>query len=404
MPMFKYRVRAPGGSTQAGVVDADSRDAAVEALNERGYQILLFEERGVGEVDIGVTALSFLNRIKGKDIVVAARTLSVMVSASVPIVDAIRNIARQSENPRMRSLLADIANEVEGGARFSDALEKHTEVFSDFFINMVRSGETSGQLTEVLEYLADQMEKDYDLNAKIKGAMIYPIFILSALFAVGFIMMAFVVPKLTAVLQEANVALPWTTKLLIFVSDIFANDWWLILLVIAGVMFGVRAWVKTPGGRFMWDKMKMKIPIFGGLFQRIYVVRFARSLSTLSRGGVDTVTALEIVSGVMANAAWKQLVYETIREVNDGNSIVTAMQRRKFVPSMMTQMLSVGEETGKQQEVLKRLSEFYSREIDNIVANMVSLIEPVIMIILGLGVGVMVSAILLPLYSMSSAI
>lgn len=402
--MFKYRVRAPDGSLQAGIVDAESREAAVQALNERGYEILLFEERRVGELDVSQTALSFLNRIKPKDIVVASRTLSVMVSASVPIVDAIRNIARQAENPRMTSLLADVANEVEGGARFSDALEKHGEVFGDFFINMIRSGETSGQLTEVLEYLADQMEKDYDLNAKIRGAMIYPAFIVTGLFVVGFIMMAFVVPKLTAILEEANIELPWTTKTLIFVSDIFANYWYLIIIAVIGSIFAFRAWVRTPGGRFLWDQLKMKFPIFGALFQRIYVVRFSRSMSTLSHGGVDTVTALEIVSGVMGNAAWKQLVYETIREVNDGNSIVTAMQRRKFVPAMMTQMLSVGEETGKQQEVLQRLSSFYAREIDNMVANMVSLIEPAIMIVLGLGVGVMVSAILLPLYSMSSAI
>jgi len=326
------------------------------------------------------------------------------VSASVPIVDAIRNLARQAENPRMRSMLADIANEVEGGSRFSDALERYQSVFGEFYINMVRSGETSGQLTDVLEYLADQMEKDYDLNAKIKGAMIYPAFILSALFVVAFIMMTFVVPKLTDILTQANVPLPWTTKALIFVSGIFQHFWWLIIILLVAAVVGFRAYIKTPGGRYVWDSVKMKFPIFGGLFKRIYVVRFARSLSTLSRGGVDTVSALEIVSNVMSNAVWKQLVYETIREVNDGNSIVTAMQRQKFVPPMMTQMLAVGEETGRMQDVLERLSTFYSREIDNIVANMVALIEPAIMVILGLGVGVMVSAILLPLYNMSSAI
>ncbi|MCI0479400.1 type II secretion system F family protein [Candidatus Uhrbacteria bacterium] len=404
MTTFKYRVRAPDSSVQAGVVDAESREAAIEALNERGYQILLFEEQKFGEADIGQTALSFLNRIKPKELVVVSRTLSVMVSASVPIVDAIRNIARQSKNPRMQSMLSEVANEVEGGARLSDALEKHNAVWGDFFINMIRSGETSGQLNEVLEYLADQMEKDFDLNAKIKGAMIYPAFILTGLFVVGFIMMAFVVPKLTQILIEAKVPLPWTTKALIFTSNVFAHYWWLILILVGLAAVGFRAWVKTPGGKYVWDQFKMKVPIFGGLFQRIYVVRFCRSLSTLSHGGVDTVTALEIVSGVMGNTAWKQLVFETIREVNDGNSIITAMQRKKFVPAMVTQMLSVGEETGKQDEVFRRLSSFYAREIDNLVANMVSLIEPVIMIILGVGVGVLVSAILLPLYSMSSAI
>jgi type II secretory pathway component PulF len=401
MPNFAYRVTAPDGSIQAGVVQSANREAASEVLTERGYQILLLEEK-MDRVEHGGKGL--LNRVTEKDLVVVSRTLSVMVSASVPIVDAIRNIARQSQNPRLRVIMANVANEIEGGARFSDALESHTAVFGDFYINMVRSGETSGQLTEVLEYLADQLEKDYDLNAKIKGAMIYPAFIMSGLFVVAFIMMTFVVPKLTQILEEANVPLPLSTRILIAVSGAFAGYWWLILICIALAIFGTRIWVKTPGGRYAWDTIKMRIPIFGGLFQRIYVVRFSRSLATLSKGGVDMVSALEIVSGVMANARWKQLVFETIREVNDGNSIVTAMQREKFVPVMMTQMLGVGEETGRLQDVLQRLALFFSREIDNLVANMVSLIEPAVMVLLGVGVGVMVSAILLPLYNLSSAV
>ncbi|MFA5935695.1 MAG: type II secretion system F family protein [Patescibacteria group bacterium] len=401
MPNFKYRVAAPDGSVQAGVVQAANRENASDALTERGYSIVLLEEQKESGSGGG---RGILNRISEKDLVVVSRTLSVMVSASVPIVDAIRNIARQTDNTRLRGVMNDIGNEIEGGSRFSDALDRHGEVFGDFYVNMVRSGETSGQLTEVLEYLADQLEKDYDLNAKIKGAMIYPAFILTGLLTVAFIMMTFVVPKLTAILQESNIPLPFSTRALIFVSGIFANYWWLVIIVTVLLVFAFRAWIRTLRGRYTWDGLKMKIPIFGKLFQRIYVVRFARSLSTLSKGGVDMVTALEIVSGVMANARWKELVFETIREVNDGNSIVTAMQREKFVPVMMTQMLGVGEETGKIQEVLQRLSAFFSREIDNLVANMVSLIEPAVMVLLGVGVGVMVSAILLPLYSLSSAV
>lgn len=403
MPAFKYRVKGSDGSVQAGFVEADKKEVAAEALLSRGYEILLLEGKSSFASGSG-QLLGFLNRINEKDLVVVSRTLSVMVSASVPIVDAVRNIARQTEKANFQAILNDIANEIEGGSRFSDALDKHNVVFGDFYINMVRSGETSGQLIEVLEYLADQLEKDYDLNAKIKGAMIYPAFIMSGLVVVAFIMMTFVVPKLTSILEEAKVELPISTRLLIFVSGMFSNYWWLIIMVAVGIVVLFRYWVKTASGRYIWDGIIMKIPIFGGLFQKIYVVRFARSLSTLNKGGVDMVSALEIVSGVMGNARWKQLVFETIREVNDGNSIVTALQREKFVPVMMVQMLGVGEETGKIQEVLMRLSAFFAREIDNLVANMVSLIEPAVMVLLGLGVGVMVSAILLPLYSLSSAV
>lgn len=401
MTMFRYRATDANGTVQAGTINAPTKDDASQALQERGFRVMVLEERSLSLRAGG--GFSFLNRVSPRDVVVFSRTLSVMSSASVPIVDALRNIARTAENPRFRSALIAIGNEVETGTRFSDALETYQDIFGSFFVNMVRSGETSGQLTEVLEYLADQTEKDFDLSSKIRGAMIYPAFIMSGLIVVAFIMMTFVVPKLTQVLEEANVPLPFSTRMLILVSGLFQHWWWLMIICAIGAVMLFRMWVRTPGGRYVWDRMIMRIPIFGSLFERIYVVRFARSLSTLVKGGVDIVTGLEVVSGVVGNAAWKQLVYETIREVNDGNSIVTAMVREKFVPSMMTQMLAVGEETGRIREILERLSQFFSREIDNVVANLVSLIEPIVMVLLGIGVGVMVSAILLPLYNLSSA-
>lgn len=401
MATFKYRARMPDGRMQAGVIEAEHQQQAIDALVERGLEVYVVEPYAGAEASMKQFEL-FLNRVKPKDLVVATRTMSVMVSASVPLTDAVRNIGKQTENPQLRSILSDVASEIEGGARLSDALERHRKVFSGFFINMVRSGETTGQLADVLEYLADQQEKDYDLSAKIKGAMIYPLFIIGTMTAVGFIMMTFVVPKLTAVLAEANVELPLSTRMLIATSDFFQHYWYLVILMMIGAAIGFKAWISTANGRYTWDSIKMKIPIFGSLFRQMYVVRFARSLSTLSKGGVDLVNALEVVSGVIGNEVWKRVVYETIREVNDGNSIVTAFQRYPFIPTMMVQMLSVGESTGRTHDILARLSTFYSREIDNIVANMTKLIEPIVLVILGLGVGVLVSAILLPLYQLSS--
>jgi len=401
MSQFKYRAKLPTGKTQAGMIEAANSDAAQEALIENGLEPVLIEPYTSVE-GASNSLLQFLNPVKPKDLVVAIRTLSVMVSASIALTEAVRNIARQTQNPRLKMILADVANDVEGGGRLSDAFERYPKVFGGFFINMVRSGETSGQLADVLEYLADQQEKDYDLAAKIKGAMIYPGFILSSMGVIGFIMMTFVVPKLVSVLQQANVELPWTTRALIATSGVFQHFWWLIIILIIGAVFGVRAIISTRDGRYYWDYLKLKIPIFGPLFQRVYVVRFSRSMATLVKGGVDTVSALTIVADVMDNEVWRQMVRATIREVNDGNSLTTVFSRYPFVPSMMVQMLSVGEQTGRTEEVLGRLSQFFSREIDNVVANLVSLIEPVVIILLGIGVGVMVSAILLPLYSLSS--
>lgn len=401
MPSFKYRVRTMEGQIQAGLVDAPTQTDAVDALAERGYEVLILEPITAGHTKQG---FSFFNRVKAKDIVVISRTLSVMISASVPLVDALKNIAAQTQNPTLREIMREVASEVETGARLSDAFERHPKVFGGFFINMIRSGETSGQLESVLDYLADQQEKDYDLTGRIKGAFIYPGFILFALFAVGFAMMTFVVPSLTKILEEAGSELPWTTKLLIAVSGVFAKYWVLILVGIGVLIVMFQVFIRTPYGRFQWDRLKLNVPIFGKLFQNMYVVRFSRSLATLIQGGVDQVTALEIVAGIVGNQVWKKMVFDTIKEVNEGNSITTAFVRNKKVPSMMIQMLTVGEDTGKLQEVLNRVADFFRRELDNTVRNLVTLIEPIVMILLGLAVGVMVSAIMVPLYNMSSAV
>ncbi|MFA4954728.1 MAG: type II secretion system F family protein [Patescibacteria group bacterium] len=400
MATFKYRAKALDGQIQAGLIEAEDVASANQALEERGFAPLLIEPyKGMAAASQNIFA--FLNRIKSKDMVAAVRALSVMVSASVPITEAVHNIARQSENPVLQRVLNEIASEIEGGARLSDALAHHPKVFSAFFINMVRSGETSGQLSETLEYLADQQEKDFDLMSKIKGAMIYPAFIVFAMVIVGFVMMTFVVPKLVQVLAEAQVALPITTRMLIWTSSFFQSFWWLIILATIGAAIAFRAYINTKPGRFQWDRVKLYIPIFGKLFREVYVVRFTRSLATLLHGGVDLVDALEIVSLVIGNEVWKRAVLETIREVNDGNSIITAFQRYSVVPTMMTQMLTVGEGTGRTQDILLRVSAFYAREIDNMVGNLTKLIEPVILLVLGAGVAVLVSAILLPLYSLS---
>ncbi|MDD2785522.1 MAG: type II secretion system F family protein [Patescibacteria group bacterium] len=403
MLSFKYQVRATDGRLQSGMVEAASQEDATNALLERDMQVLSLQPyRGA---EASVQALTrWLNRITSKDLVAGIRMLSVMVSASVPITDSVRNISKQSKNPYFKFILQDIANEIEGGARFSDALDRYPKVFSQFFINMVRSGETTGQLAEVLNYLADQQEKDYEMMSKLRGAMIYPAVILSSMTIAGFVMMVYVVPKMTEVLTESNVELPLSTKILIGTSSVMSNYWWLIILGVAAFATAFAYWIKTDYGRLLWDGAKLKIPIVGKLLREMYITRFCQAMSTLMKGGVTMVQALEIASAVMGNAVWKKLVLETIQEVNDGNSMVTALQRDKSVPLMAVQMLSVGEETGKLEEVLHRVGDFYSRSVANMTANMMTLIEPLIMIALGLAVGVMVSAIMIPMYNLSSAV
>jgi type IV pilus assembly protein PilC len=327
-----------------------------------------------------------------------------MVSATVPIVQALKILAQQTVNPIFIENIMEMANDVDGGMKLSAAMSKHKKVFSRFFVAMVKSGETSGKLDEVLQYLADQMEKDYDLISRIKGAMIYPVFIIFGMIVVGFLMMVFVVPKMTQMLTESGAELPVLTKMLVATSSFMQSFWWLIIGAAVGLVFLFKMWTRTSFGRVAWDTAKVKIPIFGTLFQKIYIVRFSRSFATLIKGGVPVSAALRITSEVVDNEAYKKLILDTIKEVEDGNSVAGLFGKSDLMPKMLSQMMNVGEQTGKLDSILERLADFYSREIDGLVNGLTSLIEPMILMIMGVGVGGMVAAIMLPMFKVAQSI
>ena len=350
-----------------------------------------------------IAKIPFLNRVPPKDLVVFGRQLSVMISADVPIVQALKVLVRQTVNKRLRTVVANLAADVEGGTKFSIALGRYPEIFDDFFINIVRSGETTGKLDEVLDYLATQQERDYDLSSKIRGAMIYPAFILFGLVSVGIVMMIFVIPKLTDILKESGATLPLSTRILINTSDVMKNYWWALLVATIGIVIGVRYLIAFPFGKKYWDALKLKLPIFGQLFKKIYIVRFTRGLATLLTGGVEIVGSLKIAGEITNNAVYKDLIFKTMREVEDGNPITTVFAKSKEIPVMVTQMLGIGEQTGKIDVILARITDFYTREIENMVRNLTTIMEPLIILIMGVGVGIMVAAVILPMYSLATS-
>lgn len=400
MSFFQYRARNSRGDVVQGAVDAPSENVASSILVDRGLIILSLTEKEKKSLSIN---FSFLNRIKTKDVVVFSRQLAVMASASVPIVQALKILVNQTHNDKLKVIISEVADEVDGGAKLSQALGRYRKVFTDFYVAMIRSGETSGKLDEVLNYLADQQEKDYDLSSKIKGAMIYPIFILSGLVVVAIVMMVFVVPKLTAIISESGAKLPFATRVLIATSDFMQQFWYVLIFVIGGGLFALYKLTRQGPGKVLFDRLKLKVPVFGKLWQRIYLVRMTRSLSTLIVGGVPLTTALEVVADVVGNYMYSDLIRRTIKEVEDGNSVATLFLKSPDVPAMVSQMMSVGEQTGRLEQILTKITEFYSREVENLVNNMVSLIEPLIMILMGVGVGLMVAAIILPMYQLASS-
>jgi type IV pilus assembly protein PilC len=280
---------------------------------------------------------------------------------------------------------------------------KRPKIFSTFYTNVVKSGETSGRLDEVLNYLADEMENDYDMSSKIKGAMIYPTFVMSGLLVVGILMMVVVVPQLTSILKETGGTLPLSTRIVVAISNFMIGYWWLILILLVGAAVFIRIFLNTYLGKRTLDLVKLKLPVFGNLFQLIYIVRFTRSMNTLIVGGVTISKSLEVAAGVVGNIVYQELIELSRKSVEEGGSLAKVFLGSDAVPKMVPQMIVVGERTGKLDLVFRKVTEFYTREIQNILANLVALLEPSIMVVMGVAVGVMVAAVILPMYSLAGS-
>ncbi len=401
MAEFSYKARNQGGDLVSGIVVAPSENIAYGILRDRKLFIVSLKEYRKLKI---LKLLDLKGRVGAKDIVVFARQLAVMVTSNVPLVRALRVLSRQTTNKQLKSIISDLSDEVDGGAKLSQSMAKYSNTFSNFFIQMVRSAETTGRLDEILEYLADQNEKDYDMAAKARGAMIYPVFIISVLLVVGVAMMIFVLPQVTGILIESDVELPFATKIFIGISDFLIGYWWVLIFAIGGTFFGFKAAMKTTIGHKYIDLAKLKTPIVGPIFSRLYLARFARSLSTLLQSGVPLTKSLEIVADVVGNIVYRDLTRATIKEVEGGASITTVFVHNKDIPLMLSQMMSVGEQSGQLDKILAKVADFYSRELENSLRNLTALIEPAVMVVIGIAVGLLVAAIILPIYNLSSAI
>jgi type IV pilus assembly protein PilC len=301
-------------------------------------------------------------------------------------------------------VLSSVLADVDEGKSLSDSLHRHPEVFSELYVNMVQSGEISGNLQQSLESLADNIEKNYTLSQKIKGVLYYPAFIMGAFFLVGFLMVTFVIPKLTEMLAEANVTLPITTRMLIWIGGFMQHFWWAVLLAVFAAIGGVVYYVQSGEGKKEFDIIKLKVPIVGNVFKYVYLARFAENLSTLVRSGIPIVSALQISARIIGNIVYENHILEAAEKVKSGGSVSEVLAKKKEFPSIMSQMIRVGEETGKLDMTLDTMSKFYTREADQIVSNLSSIIEPVLIVILGVGVGVLVFSIIIPIYNIAQGI
>jgi type IV pilus assembly protein PilC len=399
---FKYRAIAKNGEEQTGKIDAATHEKAVELLQK--YQLVVVSVEEVSEL-FSLSALigKFHRGVGNKKIVLFSKELSILISSGVSLVEALKIEYEQEENQKFREQIMAIADMVDDGDAFSEALSRFPDTFSDFYVNIVKSGEVSGKMQESLMHLAAYVEKSYMLSAKVKNAMLYPCVILMGFIGVGICMMIFVVPQLVSIFRENAMDLPLPTKMLIAVSDFLVNNFALFVLAVIFMIFGVGRYIKTPAGKAQADVLLLSLPPFSELFRKFYLARFADNLSMLIGSGVNIVSALQISSEVAGNEVYKKIIYSSMEDVKMGGSIAYAFENNKFVSPMVSKMLKIGEKTGKVDVVLKDVADFYTKEVDIAVDGLTAIIEPILILILGGGVGLMVAAIIMPIYQMTEA-
>lgn len=400
--LFKYEAITNTGDKKTGTVDAGSRDLAILAIQRRGLIVTSVKE-DTGRS--GIFALPFFSpSIKMKDVVIMSRQMSTLFESQVSALKAFNLLATNTENQALVRVLNIVAEDIKAGVSISGALSKHKEVFSDFYVNMVKSGEESGKLTQTFSYLADYLDRQYQLTSKTKNAFIYPSFVIGVFIVVMAMMFTFIVPKLAAIIEESSAEIPIFTKIIMWISDLFVKyGVFLLIIIVLGVIFLVR-YSRTESGKLYFDRLKLSTPIFKTIYSKLYLSRISDNMDTMLSSGIPIVRSIELTGDVVGNRVYEYILRDVAEAVKSGSSLSDAFSKHQEVPQIMTGMVRVGEETGSVGNILKTLGKFYSREVNEAVDNLVGLIEPIMIIILGLGVGILLSSILIPIYNIAGTI
>ena len=398
---FQYQARDDKGRNQKGVVEASSEEVALQILDRYGFYVTLLEPAGI--ISAYAKKFSFFDRVPIKDVMLFSRQLAIMFKARVSLVEALVTIGQQNQNKAFREKLLKISEEVEGGTAFSDALSKHPKVFSSFYVSMVKRGEALGKLSDVLSYLSEHLEREYALRSKVRGAMMYPGFVLVVAAAVLTLLSVMVLPNLTSILTESGQDLPLATRVVIAFSDFYKQWWWLSTLVMIGIGVGIFRFSKTSQGKKFFDTYLLKTPLIRTFLKMMYVSRFGENLSTLITGGVPIVKALDITGNIVGNDVYKKIIREARDEVAQGSRITDALEKYPdYFPPIFTQMVRVGEKSGALDTTMMEIVGFYQKEVDRSIDGFLSLIEPIMIVVLGVLIGGVMASVVLPLYQISS--
>ncbi len=398
MPFYKYSAKNQYSETVKGKIEARSINHAAAELNTRGLLVIAIHPL---TEDSFSAIKNAMGGVKQDDVVNFTRQLATMINAGLPLSGGLSILVRQSKS-EMSRLVATLLQDIEGGNSFGKALGRFPKIFSRLYIQLVNAGEAGGVLDTVLERLAETMEKSKEFRAKTRGAMIYPIIVVIAMVVVTMVMMIFVIPQLTQMYEDFDAELPLPTQILIGISNFMVSFWWLVIGGIVGGVFALRRWQQTKEGDGIIDRFLFRLPIFGDLRKKIILTEFSRTMALMLSAGISLLHALEIVTESVASVTYRDALRDAYKQVEKGVSLSQAMSRHEQFPPILHQMMSVGEETGKLDEVLMKLSKYFEQESEQAVKNMTTAIEPLIMVVLGVGVGVMVIAIIMPIYNLTS--
>jgi type IV pilus assembly protein PilC len=401
MAMFQYSAQDSTGKLVSGNVEASSRDGALMAITKQGLRPVSIAEAKKSR------SLGFGGKAKSKDLVIFTRQLSTMVSAGVPLLRALSTLAQQTESRALAQALEQVSKDIQGGMPLGDAFGKHPKMFNDVYVNMVRAGEAGGILDDILKRLAVQQEKNDSMKKKVKGAMTYPAVLMLITVGAFFGLMLFVVPMIGKILRDlagADAKLPPLTEAMLTISDFMKTKWIVIVVVVAIVVFAARRYLATPAGKRRFHYVLIKVPGIGPIIVKVAVSRFARTFSALIGAGVSVIEALNVTANAIGNEAYREALMKGVEDVKGGQQLSDSLARGKMFPGIVPQMLAVGEETGQTDTILIKVADFYEEEVDTAIDSISSIIEPIMITVMGGMVGLIAASVMGPIASLSQNI
>jgi type IV pilus assembly protein PilC len=399
--LFNYKaLESTTGTKKEGSIEAVSVDVAIDSLQKRGLIIANIEE---ANTEKWYEKISFGGRVSTKDIVILSRQMATLFEAQVSALRIFTLLGAEIENQYLKKIMTEVSEDLQGGSSISKALAKHPDVFTDFYVNMVKAGEETGKLNETFDYLADYLDRNYEVVSKAKNALIYPAFVISVFTAVMILMFVVIIPKISVILLDSGAPVPLYTAVVFAISNFFVHYGVLLAAAIVVVIFLFLHYIKTPQGKSAWAHFKLDIPYLGGLYKKLYLSIISDNMNTMIHSGIPMARAIEITASVVGNEVYKKIMNETLLAVKSGSSLSQSLQQYPEMPGMLVQMIRVGEETGELASILKTMAHFYQREVMNTVDTLVGLIEPVMIVVLGLGVGTLLASVLIPIYNIANA-